>query len=68
LIVEVKDQTKLDKTRTALRNFVISHLDSFEKDYALVAFYSNSDHGADWRFSFVKQNKVQANFSLGTGL
>lgn len=54
LIVEVKDQTKLDKTRTALRNFVISHLDSFEKDYALVAFYSNSDHGADWRFSFVK--------------
>lgn len=54
LIVEVKDQTKLDKTRTSLRNFVISHLDSFEKDYALVAFYSNSDHGADWRFSFVK--------------
>ncbi|MDD2413390.1 MAG: Eco57I restriction-modification methylase domain-containing protein, partial [Bacteroidales bacterium] len=37
-----------------LRNFVISHLDSFEKDYALVAFYSNSDGGADWRFSFVK--------------
>jgi hypothetical protein len=54
LIVEVKDQTKLDKTRTSLRNFVINHLDSFEKDYALVAFYSNSDHGADWRFSFVK--------------
>ncbi len=54
LIVEVKDQTKLDKTRTSLRNFVISHLDSFEKDYALVAFYSSSDHGADWRFSFVK--------------
>lgn len=54
LIVEVKDQTKLDKTRTSLRNFVISHLDSFEKDYALVAFYSDSDRGADWRFSFVK--------------
>lgn len=54
LIVEVKDQTKLDRARTALRNFVISHLDSFEKDYALIAFYSKSDHGADWRFSYVK--------------
>lgn len=54
LLVEVKDQSKLDRARTALRNFVISHLDSFEKDYALVAFYSKSDHGADWRFSYVK--------------
>ncbi len=54
LIIEVKDQTKLDKTRTSLRNFVINHLDKFEKDYALAAFYSKSDHGADWRFSFVK--------------
>ena len=39
LIVEVKDHSKLDKARTTLRNFVISHLDNFEKDYALVAFY-----------------------------
>lgn len=54
LIVEVADQYHLDHARTSLRNFVISHLDSFEKDYALVAFYSNSDGGADWRFSFVK--------------
>jgi hypothetical protein len=54
LIVEVKDQTKLEKARTSLRNFVITHLDNFEKDYALAAFYSNSDHGADWRFSFIK--------------
>ncbi|RIJ45495.1 hypothetical protein D1614_22760 [Maribellus luteus] len=54
LVIEVKDQTKLDKARTSLRNFVINHLENFEKDYALAAFYSNSDHGADWRFSYVK--------------
>lgn len=54
LLVEVADQSKLDKARTTLRNFVISHLDNFEKNYALVAFYAKSDGGADWRFSFVK--------------
>lgn len=54
LTVEVHDHSKLDKARTALRNFVITHLDNFEKDYALVAFYARSDEGADWRFSFVK--------------
>ncbi len=54
LIVEVKSVTKLERTRTTLRNFVIKHLSKFEKDYALVAFYSKEDEGADWRFSFIK--------------
>jgi hypothetical protein len=54
LIVEVKSVLKLERTRTALRNFVIKHLSKFEKDYALVAFYSKEDEGADWRFSFIK--------------
>jgi len=54
LIVEVKSVTKLEKARTTLRNFVIKHLSKFEKDYALVAFYSKDDDGADWRFSFIK--------------
>lgn len=54
LIVEVKSVTKLERARTALRNFVIKHLSKFEKDYALVAFYSKEDGGADWRFSFIK--------------
>ncbi len=54
LIVEVKSVTKLERARTALRNFVIKHLSRFEKDYALVAFYSKEDEGADWRFSFIK--------------
>ncbi|MBK7812540.1 MAG: hypothetical protein IPI50_15170 [Saprospiraceae bacterium] len=54
LIVEVKSVTKLERARTALRNFVIKHLSKFEKDYALIAFYTKEDDGADWRFSFIK--------------
>lgn len=54
LIVEVKTITKLQRARTALRNFVIKHLSKFDKDYALVAFYSKEDNGIDWRFSFIK--------------
>ncbi|WP_222982970.1 Eco57I restriction-modification methylase domain-containing protein [Flagellimonas meishanensis] len=54
LIVQVKNVSKLERARTALRNFVIKHLNNFEKDYALVAFYSKEDDGYDWRFSFIK--------------
>ena len=54
LIVEVKSVTKLERARTALRNFAIKHLKKFDKNYALVAFYSKEDDGADWRFSFIK--------------
>lgn len=54
LMVQVKNVSKLERARTALRNFVIKHLNNFEKDYALVAFYSKEDDGFDWRFSFIK--------------
>jgi len=54
LIVQVESVSKLERARTTLRNFVIKHLSKFEKDYALVAFYSKEDDGADWRFSFIK--------------
>jgi methylase of polypeptide subunit release factors len=54
LAIEVQDDSKLDKARTSLRNFVIDHLEKFEKDYALAAFYSKTDDGRNWRFSFVK--------------
>ena len=54
LIVEVKSIAKLERARTALRNFVIKHLNKFNKDFALAAFYSKEDNGEDWRFSFVK--------------
>jgi hypothetical protein len=54
LIVEVKSIAKLERARTALRNFVVKHLSRFSKDYALVAFYSKEDRSAEWRFSFIK--------------
>jgi hypothetical protein len=54
LIIETKSLSKLDRARTSLRNFVVKHLQTFEKDYALAAFYSKEDGGKDWRFSFVK--------------
>ncbi|GFO75181.1 hypothetical protein BPLS_P2242 [Bathymodiolus platifrons methanotrophic gill symbiont] len=54
LIVEVKNQSKLERARTTLRNFAINRLKEFEKEYSLIAFYSKEDQGADWRFSFIK--------------
>jgi hypothetical protein len=54
LAVEVKSLFKLDRARTALRNFAVNRLKQFEKDCSLVAFYAKDDKGADWRFSFVK--------------
>lgn len=54
LIIEVKSVVKLERARTSLRNFVIKHLSKFDKDFALVAFYSKEDEGTDWRFSFIK--------------
>ena len=55
LIVKVKSISKLERTRTALRNFVVRHLKEFgDKSYALTAFYSDEDGGADWRLSLIK--------------
>ena len=54
LIVQTKTVGKLERTRTALRNFVVRQLKQFDKQYALVAFYSREDGGADWRLSLVK--------------
>lgn len=54
LIIEVKNETKLERARTSLRNFVINHLNTFDKEYALAAFYTKTDNGRNWRFSFIK--------------
>lgn len=54
LAVEVRSFSKLDRARTALRNFAVNRLKQFEKDCSLVAFYAKDDQGADWRFSFIK--------------
>jgi hypothetical protein len=54
-IVEVKSLSKLDRARTALRNFIVRTLHTFgDKDHALIAFYAKEDNGTDWRFSYVK--------------
>jgi hypothetical protein len=54
LVVEVKSLTKLDRARSALRNFAVNRLKQFGKDCSLVAFYAKDDGGDDWRFSYVK--------------
>ena len=53
LIVHLTNESKLERARTAIRNFVADHLKTRdEKDAALVAFVSPSE--ATWRFSYVK--------------
>jgi len=53
LVVHVTKESKLERTRTALRNFVADHLKARnDKDAALVAFVSPTEK--QWRFSFVK--------------
>lgn len=47
LVVEVKSLAKLDRARSALRNFAINRLKQFEKEASLIAFYASDDGGAD---------------------
>ncbi len=53
LVVYLTSATKLERARTAIRNFVADHLKTRdEKDAALVAFVSPLEK--QWRFSYVK--------------
>ena len=53
LIVHLTTESKLERARTSIRNFVADHLKTRdEKDAALVAFVSPSEN--TWRFSYVK--------------
>jgi hypothetical protein len=53
LIVHLTTEAKLERARTAIRNFVADHLKTRdEKDAALVAFVSPTER--QWRFSYVK--------------
>jgi hypothetical protein len=53
LIVHLTKESKLERARTAIRNFVAHHLKTRdEKDAALVAFVSPTEQ--QWRFSYVK--------------
>jgi type I restriction-modification system DNA methylase subunit len=53
LIVHLTTESKLERARTAIRNFVADHLKTRDgKDAALVAFLSPSERS--WRFSYIK--------------
>ncbi|MCZ7638621.1 MAG: hypothetical protein M5U12_22745 [Verrucomicrobia bacterium] len=53
LVVHLTTEAKLERARTAIRNFVADHLKQRnEKDAALVAFVSPTER--QWRFSYVK--------------
>jgi hypothetical protein len=53
LIVHLTNESKLERARTAIRNFVADHLKQRDgKDAALVAFVSPTER--QWRFSYVK--------------
>jgi len=55
LIVHLTNESKLERARTAIRNFVADHLKQRdEKDAALVAFVSPTEE--QWRFSYVKMD------------
>jgi len=57
LIVYLTHESKLERTRTALRNFVAHHLKNRDdKDAGLVAFVSPSEQ--TWRFSLVRMEYV----------
>jgi Alw26I/Eco31I/Esp3I family type II restriction m6 adenine DNA methyltransferase len=53
LIVHLTADSKLERSRTSIRNFVADHLKQRdEKDAALVAFVSPSE--SSWRFSYIR--------------
>ncbi len=55
LIVHLTKESKLERARTAIRNFVADHLKTRdEKEASLVAFVSPTEQ--QWRFSYVKMD------------
>jgi type I restriction-modification system DNA methylase subunit len=64
LVVHLTDESKLERTRTAIRNFVADHLKTRdEKDAALVAFVSPTE--SQWRFSYVKMEYAAVETEFG---
>ncbi len=53
LVVQLKNEWALERSRTMLRNFTSDYLKNRgEKDAALVAYYTNNPD--DWRFSYIR--------------
>lgn len=65
LIVYLSRASKLERARTAIRNFVADHLKQRdEKDAALVAFVSPTEE--QWRFSYVKMEYATVKRNTGS--
>ena len=64
LVVHLTTESKLERARTAIRNFVADHLKTRdEKDAALVAFVSPTEK--QWRFSYVKMEYATVETEAG---
>jgi type I restriction-modification system DNA methylase subunit len=64
LIVHLTNESKLERARTAIRNFVADHLKQRDnKDAALVAFVSPTER--QWRFSYVKMEYAAVETEAG---
>ena len=64
LIVHLTAESKLERARTAIRNFVADHLKTRDnKDAALVAFVSPTER--QWRFSYVKMEYAAVETEAG---
>ena len=65
LIVHLTRDSKLERARTSIRNFVADHLKQRdEKDAALVAFVSPSE--SSWRFSYIRMEYATVQADTGT--
>ena len=64
LVVHLANESKLERARTAIRNFVADHLKTRgEKEAALVAFVSPTER--QWRFSYVKMEYAAVETEAG---
>ncbi|MBF0104550.1 MAG: N-6 DNA methylase [Deltaproteobacteria bacterium] len=64
LVVNLTKESKLERARTALRNFVADHLKQRDnKDAALVAFVSPTEK--TWRFSYIKMEYATVEKGMG---
>jgi hypothetical protein len=58
LVVKLKNDWALERSRTMLRNFTADYLENRDrKDAALVAYYTNNPD--DWRFSYIRMDYKQ---------
>ncbi|MFQ5445266.1 MAG: class I SAM-dependent DNA methyltransferase, partial [Nitrospinales bacterium] len=65
LIVKLKNDWALERSRSMLRNFTADYLQNRgKKDAALVAYYTNNPD--DWRFSFIRMEYKREKTEKGT--